>query len=312
MNVSDHVSRIAVVVVTFNSENDVEGLVASLPEGLAGFDWQLVVADNASSDGTVKLVRDVAPAATVVEVGRNAGYAAGINAGVAAAAPHDAVLILNADVRLTPGCVAGLVEALRDPRVGIAVPRLVDGHGDLILTMRREPTVLRAWGDALIGAERVGRYPRLGEVVTDPALYERDTDSDWAEGSTQLVGAECFRRVGRWDESFFLYSEETDFALRARDAGLVVRYVAGSTAVHLEGSSREAPLLWRLLTINRVRLFSRRNSPLRTVAYWAALVARELSRAVLGQRVSQAAVRALLDPRTLRERPGPQVVVPAR
>lgn len=308
MNETGSLVRIAVVVVTFNSEHHVEGLIASLPEGLRGLRWQLVVADNASSDATVKLVRELAPEATVVEVGRNAGYAAGVNAGVAAAAPHDAVLVLNADVRLTPGCVAGLVEALRDPRVGIAVPRLVDGDGRLILTMRRRPTVLRAWGDALFGAQRVGRYPRFGELVTNHADYARDRDTDWAEGSTQLVAATCFSRVGRWDESFFLYSEETDYALRARDAGLVVRYVAASTAVHLEGESQESPGLWRLLTLNRVRLFSRRHGSLATVAYWAAVTFREATRAVLGHRISKAAVRALVDPRTLRETPGPDVV----
>ena len=308
MTETDDRFRIAVVVVTFNSEHDVEGLIASLPAGLQGFSWQLVIADNASSDGTVKLIRELAPEATIVEVGRNAGYAAGINAGVAAATPHDAVLILNADVRLTPGCAVDLVAALRDPRVGIAVPRLVDGDGDLILTMRRRPSVLRAWADAVLGAERVGRYPLLGEVVTDRALYRDDRDTDWAEGSTQLVSVACFDRVGRWDESFFLYSEETDYALRVFDAGLVVRYVASTTAIHLEGNSQESPGLWRLLTLNRVRLFSRRHGKPATVAYWAALTFREASRAALGHRISKAAIRALVDPRSLREIPGPDVV----
>src|SRR5665811_2530774 len=96
-------------------------------------------------------IRDsIAPDATVVEMGRNAGYAAGINAAVAAAPPHTAVLVLNPDVRLGAGCVPELLRALREPGVGIAVPRLLDAHAVLIDSMRRAPTCLRALGDALI------------------------------------------------------------------------------------------------------------------------------------------------------------------
>ena len=247
----------------------------------------------------MKRLRSLAPTATLVEMGRNAGYAAGINAAVQAAAPHSAVLVLNPDVRLMPGCVAALLGALQ-PGVGMAVPRLQDGESRLIESLRRDPTLLRAWADALFGASRVGRYPLLGEVVTDRRVYDHEGDTDWAEGSTLLISAECWRRCAPWDESFFLYSEETDFALRARDAGFAVRYVPSAHAVHLEGGSGASPRLWSLLTVNRVLLFSRRNGRIRTLAYWAALVCRESSRAVLGKATSQAAVKALLNPRRLR------------
>jgi len=265
------------------------------------------VADNGSSDGSVPLVRDRAPAATVVLMGRNAGYAAGINAAVRAAPPHAEVLVLNPDVRLMPGCVAELRTAMQ-PGVGIAVPRLLDGAAQPVNSLRREPTVLRAWADALIGARRAGRYRSLGETVTDRKVYERPATADWATGAVLLIGAECWDRCAPWDESFFLYSEETDFALRARDAGFVTRYAPSAQAMHLGGGSATSPRLWPLLTLNRVRLFSRRNGRIRTLAYWAALVAREASRSLLGKEASRAAVRALLSPRRLRETPGPQSI----
>ena len=94
--------RVAVVVVTYHSSRLLADLVASLGPGLAGVPWQLVVADNASTDDTVAVLRSLAPAARVVEMGRNAGYAAGINAAVAAADPHTALLVLNPDIRLAP------------------------------------------------------------------------------------------------------------------------------------------------------------------------------------------------------------------
>ena len=124
-------------MVTYNSEPLVADLIASLPSGLDGADWSLTVVDSASTDGVVARVKELAPHATVVETGRNGGYAAGINAGVAAAPPHSAVLVLNPDVRLSPGCVRGLLSALREPAVGIAVPKLLDADGELIESQRR-------------------------------------------------------------------------------------------------------------------------------------------------------------------------------
>jgi GT2 family glycosyltransferase len=299
---------VAVVVVTYNSDRLLVDLFDSLDGGLAGSTWQLVVVDNASADETVAAIRRLRPAATVVETGRNAGYSAGINAGVAAAPPHSAVLVLNPDVRLCPGCVPALLRALTLPGTGIAVPRLVDGEGQLILSMRREPSVLRTLGDAVLGARTAGLFPVLGEVVTDPRRYTEPAVIDWSEGSTLLVSAEAWRLCGPWDESFFLYSEETDFALRVRDRGLVTRYVPTAEGIHLGGESRESPGLWSLLNLNRVRLFRRRHGRIRTAAYWAALCLREGTRAVQGRTTSRAALRALLSPRRLREVPGPHSI----
>jgi GT2 family glycosyltransferase len=299
---------VAVVVVTYHSEALLPDLLASLGPGLAGVAWHLTVADNASTDGTVPALRRLAPEATVVEMGGNRGYAAGINAAVAAAGPHTAVLVLNPDVRLRPGCVPELLRALRVPGTGIAVPRLADGHGELIRTMRREPTIRRTLGDALLGATRAGRFPALGEVVTDPGRYLAETVTDWAEGSTLLISGKCWQRCAPWDESFFLYSEETDFALRARDAGFVTRFTPAARAVHLEGDSRVSPGLWTLLTLNRLRLYQRRHGALAAAGFWSALLLRETSRAVLGRVPSRAAVRALLNPTRLRQAPGPDLV----
>jgi GT2 family glycosyltransferase len=299
---------IAVVVVTYNSERLLPDLIASLGSGLDGLAWHLTVADNASSDRSVDAVRRLRPEATVVAMGRNAGYAAGVNAAVAAAPPHTAILALNPDVRLQPGCGRALLAVLRRPGVGIAVPRQTKGDGSAILVLRREPTVMRAWGDALLGAHRAGRYRRLGELMTGAHHYTVETTADWAVGSAMLVSRECWDRLGGWDESFFLYSEETDFALRARDAGLVTCLAPAARAVHLEGESKTSPGLWALLMLNRVRLHRRRHGLLATGAYWSALVVREASRAALGRRTSARAARALLSRAALRADPSPELV----
>jgi len=305
---TDSVETVAVVVVTYNSERLIADLVASLGPGLRGLAWHLTVADNASSDNTLSQVSHHAPQARIVEMGRNAGYAAGINAAVAAAEPHTAVLVLNPDIRLTPGCVSELVAVLRRRRAGIVVPRLLGRDGGFSPNLRREPTILRAACDALFGARRVGRFAPFGEVITDERRYTAEVSADWAEGSIMLIDRACWQACGRWDESFFLYSEETEYALRARDNGFAVVLAPQALAHHLEGESTTSPRLWALLTVNKVRLYRRRHGLPGAMVYWAVLLLRELSRAALGNPCSRVAVRALLTTARFRETPGPLTV----
>ena len=304
-------AEVTLVIVTYNSADVVAGLLASIPAALDGVRGTVIVVDNGSVDDTIREVAEAAPDALLVETGRNGGYAAGINAGVAAAGPSTAILALNPDVRLGPRCVPELLDALARTGAGIVAPRLEDASGRLIPSQRREPTLLRAVADLLLGAERAGRIGSLGEVVTDPAAYEEAVRTDWAEGSTLLVSAECWARVGPWDESFFLYSEETDFALRARDVGLGCWYIPTAGAVHLEGGSATTPELWRLLVVNKWRLYARRHGRLTSGLFLATLVLREATRAVLGRPTSKAALAGLLDS-GFRNRPaGPHSLRPS-
>ena len=296
------------MVVTYNSADVVAGLLASLPAGLGGVPARLVVVDNGSTDATLSLVAQAAPDALVVRPGRNGGYAAGINAGVAAVGADVPVLALNPDVRLKPGCVPELLAALERTGAGIVVPRLEDASGRLVFSQRREPTLVRALADLAIGAERAGRVGTLGETVTSPASYAHEGRIDWPEGAALLMSPACWARVGPWDETFFLYSEETDFALRARDAGLACWYVPTAAAVHLGGGSTWTPGLWRLLVLNKWRLYARRHGPVAGRAYLAMLVLREASRALLGRATARAALAGLLDRRYRRHPAGPHSI----
>jgi hypothetical protein len=173
-------SPVAVIVVTWNSASVLPGFLAALSDGMAGLDWRLVVADNDSADDTVKVLRRLAPDAEIVQTGRNAGYAAGVNAALAAAGEHDAVLICNPDIRMRQGCAKRLVDSLGGG-VGIAVPLLYEEGRDVPhFSLRRESSVLRALGEAVIGNQRAGRFPWLSELVTDPAAYRAPTRADWA------------------------------------------------------------------------------------------------------------------------------------
>ncbi|MDQ4129509.1 MAG: glycosyltransferase family 2 protein [Actinomycetota bacterium] len=292
--------EVTVVVVTHNSAELLAAFFAALPSALSGVNGhEVVVADNLSRDGTLELVTELQPGATLVDLGRNAGYAAGINAAIRRASGNArAVLVCNPDVRLHSGSVRRLLDGLTHPGVGIAVPRLLESDGRLALSLRREPRILRALGEALVGGTRAGWLTPFGEVVCDPRRYERPGCADWACGAVMLISRRCLESVGPWDETFFLYSEETEFALRARDAGFALRYVPDAVATHLGGDRHVSSQLWTLLTINRVRLYSRRNGRLRTATFWAVVTLNEALRALAGRAAARAALPVLLRPRS--------------
>lgn len=296
---------VAAVVVTWNSAGVLEGLLGSLRSGFEGVvPWRLTVVDNASDDETVSIaerwLREQDVDGLVLQTGRNAGYAAAINAALALddrhPRPADAALILNPDIRLAPKCVRSMLDVLeadRYPPSGIVVPRINDANGRLYRSLRREPSLQRALGEAFLG-RHAAHFPRFGETVGDEAEYQTTTTVDWATGAVLLISAACRARCGPWDETFFLYSEETDYALRARDEGFATRLAPQAEATHLGGESKTSAKLWALLTVNRVRLYRRRHTWPATALFWAAVFLRELPRAALGRAPSRTALATLL------------------
>lgn len=268
---------VTIALVTYNSARFVGECIAALPAAFGDVPWHLVVADNASSDDTLDAVTAACPSAEIVALGRNAGYAAAINDVVARA--RGDVLVLNPDTVMAPGSAAAFTGARRRPGVGIVVPRVVDPDGRVDRSLRRTPTLLRAAGEAALGGGRAGRHPRLGEVVHDPSEYARGHRVDWALGAVMLVSRECLDAVGPWDESFFLYSEETDFCLRAADLGFATWYEPDALVVHVGGESGTSARLWTILTLNRVRLYRKRHGALAGGAFWGIVTIGEALRA---------------------------------
>lgn len=249
-----------IVVVSYNSVRHISKLLDSLPDATTGLRVRCVVVDNNSRDETVMTLQyrdDV----TVVEAGGNLGYAGAINVGRAVLGPCASMLILNPDLVLEPGAVVELYRALAQAGVGVAVPMLLNQSGELYPSIRREPTVGRAIGDAVFGAHWGGRPSWLSETIRTPDRYQAPCDVDWAGGAALLVSAACDAAVGKWDEDrFFLYSEETDFATRARRAGFRIRYVPTARAYHEGGGSGRSPALLALMAVNRVRYFEKYHS----------------------------------------------------
>ncbi|WP_152187652.1 glycosyltransferase [Georgenia satyanarayanai] len=287
---------VLVAVVTYNSAAIVAPFLRALPAALEGAGTaRVVVVDNDSRDGTVDRVRALAPWATVVEPRANLGYGAGINLALRQARPRRGAYVLNPDAVPSPGSVVRLVRVVESADdVGIAVPRVLDGQGRLKFSLRREPTIRRALGEAVLGGHRAARYPAWGDMIRDPAYYVDGATADWATGAAMFLAPRTLDAVGSWTEDFFLYSEETDYALRARDAGLCLRYVASADVVHPGGDMSVSPWLWSLVALNRTRLYRRRHGGVPGAVFWLVVLLNETSRALLGRPTHREAARALL------------------
>lgn len=279
---------VAAVVVTYNSRVHVAALLDSLPGAFGELDYSVVVVDNGSTDGTPELLG--ARSDCVLVCSTNDGYAAGINRAVLASPEASAILILNPDATLDPEAVPRMLETLRRPGIGIVAPRVREQDGSLSPTLRRGPSLGRVGGLSFTG------LAAFTERIERPDEYVTEHEVDWVVGAILLVDRECFDALGGLDESYFLYSEETDFSLRARDAGWATVYTPHAGAMHVGGGSGESATTHTMKMINRIRIYRRRKGEVRAWLFFGLAVLVELRRAILGHRRSWATVRALLRP----------------
>jgi N-acetylglucosaminyl-diphospho-decaprenol L-rhamnosyltransferase len=225
------VHDLAVIVVSMDQAHWLPRCLDTLAEHAGGMSVDLVIVDNGSDRATEELVDRDYPDARVL-VRPNRGFA---HANNEALATVDAryVLFLNPDTEFLEGSLAELVEIMdgRDD-IGLAGVRQVDVSGRLTPTMRRFPSAVRAFGDAL-ALERLPFRPEwLGERELRESRYDVEFESDWTIGSFMLTRREALDDVGGFDDRFFVYAEEVDLCRRIRGAGWLVVHLPQLTILH--------------------------------------------------------------------------------
>jgi len=224
------VSSVGVVVVTYNALPWLERCLASVSE------YPTVVVDHGSSDGTVELVRERFPAAALLEQ-ENRGLAAGWNTGLRRLEGRHA-LILNADAWVLGDGVARLVAwAEEHPKAACVGPRLLNLDGSLQRSVRGFPTLWRLATEYFFLRKLAPRSRLLNSFYAAGFAHDRPREAEFLMGACLLVRREAVERVGFLDESFFIFSEETDWCFRARRAGWKVLFFPGAEVVHVGGAS---------------------------------------------------------------------------
>lgn len=272
--------QVAVIVVTYNSEDDIDQLINSVRLEGGNLTIRFFVADNHSADGTVARA-SVHNDVTVLKTGGNLGYSGALNEALAHIGASETVLVLNPDLVVEPGSIAALYQRMKESSAAIVVPHLLDEEGESYPSLRREPSVIRSVGDALFGSRWVSRSGLLTEMITDAEQYAHPHPVDWATGAALLIDRRIADVTGPWDERFFLYSEETDFFRRVREAGGITWFESSARMRHRQGGSGSSDELVALMAVNRIRYMEKHSSRSHAAIYRATVVLHETLRSYL-------------------------------
>ena len=228
---------ISVIVVTWNARRYVEECLASLREN-AGCDAEIIVVDNASSDGTPELIRENFPEMHLIRNAENYGFAKGNNIGIAAS--HGTYLFLvNSDVTVPAGCFRAIIEYMdSNPDVGLLGPQMLGPSREIRRSTMRSPTLRNLFCRAL-ALDRLFKRVHGGFLMGDFG-HDRTVDVEVLNGWFWAVRREAFEQVGPLDERFFMYGEDLDWCHRFRNAGWRLVFFAQASAIHYGGASSAA------------------------------------------------------------------------
>lgn len=259
--------RLAIVIVTFESRGEIDGCLDSLTVSPPAVDHEIVVVDNASSDGTAARIRSRWPSVRVIEAGGNLGFARASNIGIRATA-SELVLLLNPDTRATAGSLDRLIGWLdTEPRVGIVGPRIVDEHGRAELSFGRMISPLAELRQKVLMVGNQRGLPFVRAAVD--RMTRVSADVDWVSGACLLGRRVALAAAGLFDERFFLYTEDVDLCAAVRAHGWRVRFFAGAEIVHLRGRSAASDRPAAIAAYRRSQLaFYRKHHPAWARALW--------------------------------------------
>lgn len=229
--------KLSVVIICWNDWKVIENCLRSIFEGTRKIEYEVIVADNGSSDGSVERIRKGFPKVLVVENGANLGFAKGNNAGIRKAS-GEYVLVLNPDTIVHGGSLDRWTEfADRHPEAGAFGCRVLNPGGTYQESARPFPTIVRD----LIGALYLRPLGLLGPSFTSDAYFgwkgNTEREIDWQSGCCVMFRGALLKELGGFDERFFYHFEEVDLCNRVWSAGYRIRFTPSVTITHLGGQS---------------------------------------------------------------------------
>lgn len=231
------VMDLSIVILNWKVKELLRQCLISVYRYTDGLDFEVIVVDNDSGDGSAEMVREEFPQARLIVNDRNIGFAAGNNVGIREA-KGEFVLLLNPDTELMDNAFGAMVRVMRaNPDVAVLGPTLLNSDRSLQPSVRRFPTPL---SQALIMLKLHHVFARSKTVMGYFSIgfdYLAPSSVDQVMGAAFMVRRSVFDRIGLLDERFFIWFEEVDFCRRAVDAGLDVMYTPQARVIHHGGES---------------------------------------------------------------------------
>jgi GT2 family glycosyltransferase len=286
---------VSVVIVSFNTRDVLRECLLSVYREVGLLQVQIIVVDNASTDGSPATIKKEFPDVVLIQSEVNLGFGRANNLGFESARGRYVVL-LNSDAFLTAGSLARSVAHMdANPTAGLGGGRLIGRDGSLQPSARMFPTVLN---DLIVISGLAARFPRsrfFGRLDRTWADEGEAAEVDWVPGAYSILRSDALAAAGPFDPRFFLYYEEVDLCKRIKQKGYSIWYWPDISVVHIGGeSSRQIQsvqlsqtgaqlTLWRmrsaLLYYRKHHVLGARMAMLaETVWYWMQSQRRRLSK----------------------------------
>ena len=231
--------KLSIVILCWNDLKVVGDCLHSIFTGTRSTEFEVIVSDNGSTDGSIEFIREKYPQVRLIENGRNLRFAKANNVGIRAS-QGEYILILNPDTIIHDGTLDKIVKFLEEhPEAGAAACKVLNGDGSLQETARPVPTIRSAWIEALY-------LKPLGYLSEwfHPGIYmgwtgEVERPVGWVSGCFILLRGDLLKCIGGFDEQFFYYCEDKDLCRRVGEAGYAVLYTPAATITHLGGQSTQ-------------------------------------------------------------------------
>ena len=233
--------KLSIVIITYNALTFLKPCLESLRDVLESSDTELILVDNASTDNTLRHVKQFFPQVRIIELGENKGVAYARNRGIEIAA-GDYILLLDSDTIANKEAIVGMVDYMdNNPRIGICGCRLVGQNNEIQDSFKKFPAIgyktnnllislagklkLRGWREKL--KKKNERY-----TYGDPSLIKSPFSPDYLIGACQMIRREVISQAGLLDENIFYGPEDADFCIRTKRAGWDVVYLPQFSIIH--------------------------------------------------------------------------------
>lgn len=225
---------ISVVLITWKMKSLLERLLTSLHKYSEGFDFELIIIDNNSQDGTVEMIEEKYQNAILIKNKENLGVAPARNQGLKIA-KGKYILILDADMELTGNSLLQLFQFMeRDKECGLVGCKLTDVQGTLQYSCKKFPNI-----SSLLARRFEGfSFIRNSKLLTDHLMADWSHDEirevDYVIGACQLIRREVMEKIGYYDDKIFYGPEDIDYCIRTWKADWKVKYYPFTSIIHHE------------------------------------------------------------------------------
>jgi GT2 family glycosyltransferase len=253
--------KLSIVIVSWNVKDILCDCLDSIVRSSTAFAYEIIIVDNASTDGTADHVRKKYPSICIIENSENQGFARASNQG-ALQAQGQYLFFLNPDTILFDDTLSRLVEFMEsNPDIALCGPRIQNDDGTLQESVRNFPSWRGAFYRYTI-LKYLGLFKSHFQRWHNRGFdYNKQTDIDQLIGAAILIRKGIFEQIGGFDERYFVYYEEVDLCHRLKTGGYRMTYYPGVRMIHLGGKSTEQiPAKTRFMRLQSLLIYFRKNT----------------------------------------------------